>query len=188
MEQIKVLALCGSLRKDSFNKKLLLYTCDILKTLSCDVTFLDLKPLALPIYDGDLEVASGIPEGGQRLISEIKSSTALLISSPEYNGSFSGALKNAIDWATRAEKNPFSEKIIMLIGTSPGHFGATKSLLHLRAVLSHIGATVIPAQATIPYATKSLDSSGVPTDPAHQNQIKSACQQLVKFATRLKED
>ena len=186
MEDTKILAFCGSLRKDSYNKKLLLHTCDILKEENCDVTYLDLKSLALPIYDSDFEEASGLPEGANRLITAMHSADAILIASPEYNGCISGALKNAIDWASRAEKNPFPEKIFMLIGTSPGHWGATKSLLHARLILNHLRAVVIPSQLALPYAEKSMDTSGTPTDPSQQKMLKNACLELIHFVKSFK--
>jgi chromate reductase len=180
--QIKILAFCGSLKKDSFNRKLLLHTCDALKEQQCEVTFLDLKSLSLPIYDGDFEDVSGLPEGAKRFVDAISDSQALLIASPEYNGSVSGALKNAIDWATRAPKSPFAGKVTMIIGTSPGHWGATKSLLHLRQILTHIQAIVIPTQLALPYAEKSIDSSGALTDPTQQKILNTACSELLHFA------
>src|SRR5438067_1036935 len=122
----------------------MLQACEILRENKCEVEILDLKALALPIYDQEIEEKSGIPQGGQKLIDALNASHGVLIASPEYNGSVSGALKNAIDWASRARKNPFAGKIVSLVGTSPGVWGATKSAAHARQILSQLQAVVVP--------------------------------------------
>lgn len=185
MTPLKILAFCGSLRKESLNRKLLLLACDELKELKCDVTFLDLRSLELPIYDGDLEESEGLPAGGQKLISEISAASAVVIASPEYNGSVSGALKNAIDWATRGEKNPFIAKPMMIVGTSPGHWGASKSLIHLRQILVHLQAVVIPAQLALPYGSKAFDSAGGFVEAQNKKILVAGCSQLVQMTQAL---
>src|ERR1051325_10196799 len=102
MEQrVKILAFAGSLRSGSLNKKLMRAAARFAEQAGAEVTVLDLRDLNIPIYDGDVEASSGIPEGAMRLKQLMASHEALLISSPEYNSSISGALKNAIDWASR---------------------------------------------------------------------------------------
>ena len=187
MGQIKILAFAGSLRSGSFNKKLLLQVCDQLKETGCEVSYLDLKSLQLPIYDGDLEDSEGMPAGGQKLIESIVAADAIVIASPEYNSSISGALKNAIDWASRASKNPFNGKVIGLVGTSTGWFGAVRSLTQLRLILNHLRAVVIPAQVTIPNAEESFNAQGKLNSESHSKLIKSMVGELVSFAKAHKQ-
>lgn len=185
MKALNILGFCGSLRAGSFNKKLLLLSCDLLKNKNCIVTLLDLKSLGLPIYDQEIEESTGLPSGAQKLIEAINSADALLIASPEYNGSVSGALKNAIDWASRAEANPFVNKPILMVGTSTGGLGAVKSLIHLRLILSQLKALPIPAQVTVPFAEKSFDSAGLFTGGPYAKQLESATNELVKFTEKI---
>jgi len=103
MAQVKILAFAGSLRKDSYNKKLVKVAIKGAEAAGAQVTYLDLRDLQLPIYDGDLEAEVKLPEGGRRLKDLMESHDGFLISCPEYNSSISAALKNAIDWASRPQ-------------------------------------------------------------------------------------
>ena len=97
----KILAFAGSTRKDSFNKKLVKITGEAARLAGAQVTYLDLRDLPMPLYDGDLEAEQGIPQNARKLKALMLSHDGLLISAPEYNSSISGVLKNAIDWASR---------------------------------------------------------------------------------------
>jgi chromate reductase, NAD(P)H dehydrogenase (quinone) len=101
----KVLAFAGSTRRDSWNKKLLAVAVAETERAGAEVTVLDLRDLALPLYDGDLEAEEGLPAGALRLKELMKSHDGFLIASPEYNSSISAVLKNAIDWASRPAPN-----------------------------------------------------------------------------------
>src|SRR5437667_12827791 len=105
MAQVRILAFAGSTRKDSYNKKLVKVAIRGAEAAGAQVTYLDLRDLNLPLYDGDLEEEITLPEGGRRFKDLLDAHDALLISSPEYNSSISGALKNAIDWASRPQPN-----------------------------------------------------------------------------------
>src|SRR5690606_37477107 len=100
---IRVLAFAGSLRRDSWNKKLVRIAAEGARAAGAEVTVLDLRDVEMPLYDEDLERASGLPEGAKRFKQMLLAHQAILISSPEYNSSISAVLKNAIDWASRAE-------------------------------------------------------------------------------------
>jgi len=182
MAQLTVLAICGSLRKNSYNKKLLLAACTNLKEEQCEINNLDLKQIDLPLFDQDIEDATGLPQGAVKLIDAIRTAQAVVIGCPEYNSGITGALKNAIDWASRADKNPFTDKIVLLVGTSPGHFAAIRSAMNTRGILTHLGAFVIPTQVNIPYADKAFDKEGNLTDPMHQKILKAACLKLTETA------
>src|SRR5579884_3282744 len=95
--QIKVLAFAGSLRSGSLNKKLVHAAARLARQGGAEVTIADLRDLDLPMYDGDLEDAGGIPQGALQLKQLMASHDALLIACPEFNSSITGALKNAID-------------------------------------------------------------------------------------------
>src|SRR5215217_6330220 len=103
MSQPKIAAFAGSLRAGSLNKKLLAIAADAARAAGAEVTVVDLRELALPLFDQDIEDASGLPEGAKRFKAILRGSDGFLIASPEYNSSVTGALKNAIDWASREE-------------------------------------------------------------------------------------
>ena len=103
MNQPKIVAFSGSLRAGSFNKKLVALAAEAARAAGAEVTVVDLRDLALPLFDEDLEAASGLPDGAKKFKALLRASDGFLIASPEYNSSVTGALKNAIDWASRAE-------------------------------------------------------------------------------------
>lgn len=186
MEKIQILGICGSLRTASFNKKLLLLARDEVIQQNADVDILDLRELQLPIFDQDIEDSHGMPAGGTRLVEALYKADGVMVANPEYNSSITGALKNAIDWASRAEKNPFANKVIMLIGTSPGAFGAARSSLQTRLILSHLGGVVIPGSVTLPHADKLFTDDGKLKEEWAAKQLKKACSEFVRIARSLR--
>ncbi|MCA9097099.1 MAG: NAD(P)H-dependent oxidoreductase, partial [Planctomycetaceae bacterium] len=97
---VRVLAFSGSLRKDSFNQKLVRIASEAAKQAGAEVTLINLSDYPLPVFDQDLE-AAGVPENVRKLKELFLSHDGLLIASPEYNSSVTAALKNAIDWVSR---------------------------------------------------------------------------------------
>ncbi|GAA0451572.1 NAD(P)H-dependent oxidoreductase [Alkalibacillus silvisoli] len=142
--QLKIVGVCGSLRKDSVNKKLL----DLVKILTPDNVEYEYADYSdVPVFSEDIE--KPVPESVKRLKNQIESADIILFATPQYNGSFSGALKNAIDWMTRpAGDNSLGGKVAGVIGGTPGQSGTIQAQLHLREVLSHLGVQV-PAQPRV---------------------------------------
>src|SRR5271156_3839779 len=97
----RILAFAGSLRRDSFNKKLVSIAAQGAKKAGAEVTIVDLKDFPLPLFDQDFEAEQGIPDMGKKLKKLFIDHDGLLIASPEYNSSMTGVLKNAIDWVSR---------------------------------------------------------------------------------------
>src|SRR5205085_3265644 len=97
----RILAFAGSTRAGSFNKKLLAVAVAAARDQGATVTQVDLRDLPMPLYDGDLEASEGLPENARTFRSLLIEHEGILISSPEYNSSISGVMKNAIDWASR---------------------------------------------------------------------------------------
>src|SRR5690349_10389273 len=150
----KILAFAGSLRKDSFNKKLVKLAAAGAKSAGADVTYIDLKELPMPIFDEDLEAAQGMPENAKKFKQLMISHDGLLISAPEYNSSISAALKNAIDWASRPEPNEaplvaFDGKVVSLMAASPGALGGLRGLVTVRSILGNIKVIVLPEQIAV---------------------------------------
>ena len=184
MQAIKVLAICGSLRKDSLNRKAL----QIAKQFAAaeaSVEEADLKKLALPVYDGDIE-AEGIPESVTRLKTMVEAADMLLIASPEYNRSVPGPLKNAIDWLSRG-RNSLDGKVAAIFGASPGPFGTVNGQNHLRQVLAALNVLVIPQpQVTIIRALDAFAPDGSFKDPKTATLLKTLVERAMSLAERLK--
>lgn len=183
--RIRVLAFCGSSRTGSFNKRLLDAAVAIARAQCAEVTELDLRELALPIYDGDLEAGKGLPEGALRFKQALREHQALLIASPEYNGFFTPLLKNAIDWSTRPHAsggNPFPSKVAALIAASPGALGGIRGLPALRVLLSGIGVLVTPTQMSLPLAAQAFDGQGALLDARQQAMLEGLITELLATA------
>jgi chromate reductase, NAD(P)H dehydrogenase (quinone) len=188
---MKYLLFSGSLRKDSLNKKLITATKNILsidepKTeIKKEITVADLKELNIPIYDGDVE-SIGFPEGVQQLGELIKKSDALIIASPEYNGSIAGPLKNCIDWVSRLRPNPFNEKPVLLMGASPGTFGAIRSLSTTRTPLENLNCYVYPKPFALPKAHEAFDSENKLINEDIRKKLTEILFNFEKFSERFK--
>jgi chromate reductase len=190
MASPRILAFAGSLRRDSFNKKLARVAADAARAAGGDVTLIDLKDLPMPIYDGDLEAAEGVPPNARKLKELMKAHQGFLISTPEYNSSIPGVLKNAIDWASRQEKGEtplacFEGKIAALLSASPGALGGLRSLLNVRAILSNIRVLVIPEQLALSKADAAFDAEGKLVDAKQKATVEKIAARLVTVVTKL---
>lgn len=186
----RILAFAGSNRAESYNRKLLRVAADAAKNAGAEVTLIELRDFPLPIMDEDLEKAHGIPERATALKKLMIEHAGFLIATPEYNSSVPPLLKNAIDWASRPVKGEpalaaFQGKVVALLGASPGAFGGARSLIHLRAILSHVGSIILPEQATIPNASDVFGADGSVKDPKQLARIEAVPKKLVEFLRRL---
>ena len=191
MGNVKVLVFAGSTRKDSFNKKLAKNAAEMARAAGAEVTYLDLRDIPMPMYDGDLEASEGIPPNGRRLKDLMLAHDAFLIASPEYNSSISAVLKNAIDWASRPAPNEkplecFTGKIIGLCSASPGALGGLRGLVTVRSILTHVGSIVIPTQVAVAHANEAFDESDHLQDAKFNAAMQKMVTQLVSMTTKLK--
>ncbi len=180
---MNILVFGASLRKDSFNRKLAFQAGELLKKeKSAQVQFYDFKDFSMPPYDGDLEEASDtLPEGAIKFIQAIEKADALVISAPEYNGGISGVLKNAIDWASRADKNPLKGKRLLLLGASPGALGAVRGLWHTRVPFEALGCHVYPEMFGVPKAHEAFDSENRLKDEKTKNRLETLLKEFLNF-------
>lgn len=139
----KVLGICGSLRAASFNRKLLLHALDI---FGGEATVADIR---MPLYDGDLEDASGAPEAAKLLGEQIASADAVIIATPEYNKSIPGGLKNALDWVSRLDGRPWQDKPVSIISAAAGRAGGERSQYALRLALSPFGPRLLTGREVL---------------------------------------
>jgi NAD(P)H-dependent FMN reductase len=182
----RILAFSGSARRESLNKKLLAAAVEATRAAGGEVTLLDFTDLPLPLYNGDLEDAEGMPPNAQRFVELILQHHGLLIASPEYNSQMTPLLKNAIDWVTRADENPLIGKVAAVVSASPGHFGGIRSMTLARQLLTHLGCHVIPVQCVLPYADKAFDEHGALKDERTRKNVQAVAAQLVRVTEKLR--
>ena len=159
----KILAFSGSIRRDSWNRKLIQVAVDATRAAGGDVTLIDLADYPLPLYNGDLEDRDGLPDNALRLKALFKEHDALLIASPEYNSSIPPLLKNTIDWVSREWQGesglvPYQNKVAAMLAASPGQCGGKRMLPHLRQILNTLGVLVLPGQFSLPHADTAFDT------------------------------
>ncbi len=125
-----LLGISGSLRKASTNTLLMRNAAEI---FNAD-TFIE-ADLNLPLYNGDVEDAEGIPASVQMLADQIAAADAVIISTPEYNKAMSGVLKNALDWVSRTQGNPWNDKPLAIMSAAAGRAGGERSQFSLRLAM-----------------------------------------------------
>jgi NAD(P)H-dependent FMN reductase len=191
-QPIQILAFAGSTRIESFNKKLVKIAAEGIETTGAQVTYIDLLDYPMPLYNQDLEAEKGLPDSVLEFKALMKSHQGFLISCPEYNGSITPLLKNAIDWASRPEPGEpplsltcFKGKVAALLATSPGGLGGMRGLVHVRAILEGIGVTVIPDQKAISNAYQAFDEKGRLNDDKQTAAVQDIARKLADVTTKL---
>ncbi len=189
-EQPKIVVFAGSTRAASFNKKLAAVAARAAEDAGAAVTRLDLRALAMPLYDGDLEAAEGLPANAQAFKDALVAHDGMLIASPEYNGLISGVLKNAIDWASRPQPDEpplvaFRGKVAGIMGASPGGLGGLRGLVHLRQLLTNIGVLVVPDQIAIAKAAQAFTEDGALADSGQQASVAAIAERVCRTIAKL---
>jgi NAD(P)H-dependent FMN reductase len=181
---MKVLVFGGALRADSCNKKFAREALRLVSDLEGhEGEFLDLKEYPMPPYDGDIEADSGLPDSAARFGAKIAAADALILSTPEYNGSIPGTLKNAIDWLSRAKPVSLADKPLLLLAASPGALGGTRSLWHTRVPLEVIGVHVYPEMLGLPRAYDAFDENGRLKDAAMAQRLQTLIEKFLTHHT-----
>ena len=180
---MKILTFSGSLRKDSLNKKICHVAQNFIQSQKlAEVQYVDIQALQIPLYDGDSEVISGLPSGVQKICADIKAADALIISSPEYNGSISGALKNLVDWVSRAKPHPLTHKHVLLCAASQGGLGGVRGLWHTRVPFEVLGCHVYPEMLGFPKAHEALDNDLQIIDEKTRSNFERVMKEFIQFA------
>ena len=158
----EILGISGSLRQASYNTALLRAAEELMLT-NMSMEIFDLSPL--PMFSQELE--NPFPESVVHFRALLAQADAVLIATPEYNASISGVLKNAIDWASRPPQNPLNGKPVAIMGASKGNFGTLRAQLHLRQILTHVGALPLgKPEVLVARAEQVFNAEGKLVDPA----------------------
>ena len=163
---MNLVAIPGSLREASHNKELLRLAVKLLEAAGAKVDWIDLRALAIPIYDGDLEASSGLPAGALELAARIAAADGLVIASPENNFSIPAVVKNWIDWLSRAKPMPLRGKSALLLSASPSLVGGSRGLIALRIPLEVLGVHVYPDMFSLATAHQAFKPDGELGDEA----------------------
>ena len=191
-DQPAILAFAGSTRADSFNKKMVRVAADGARSAGAKVTLVDLRDYAMPLYDGDLEAADGLPDAAQAFKKLMIASDGFLIGAPEYNSSISAVLKNTIDWVSRPVPDEprlaaFQGKAAALMSAAAGGFGGVRSLAHVRSILANIGVVVLPEQVTLSQAMQAFQPDGSFHDQGMQERVAGLGARLAAFLRQSKK-
>jgi chromate reductase len=156
MSDPRLLGLSGALRRNSTNRKLLREAARLFGP--CDFFEAD---LTLPLYNGDDEAATGVPASVQSLSRQIGEADAVIISTPEYNKGLSGVLKNALDWVSRTDANPWHGKPVAVMSAAAGRSGGERGQAMLRQCLVPFSPKVLQGpELHLAGSAKAFDDEG----------------------------
>ena len=179
-----VVAICGSLRKSSFNRQLMNASIGLAPE---GMTIKEAPPFAkIPIYNFDDQTATGFPKDSDALHEAIKAADGVLIVSPEYNWSIPAGLKNAIDWLSRYKDVSFKDKPVAIQSTAGGLLGGSRMQYHLRASLLAIDAQLFGKPEVIVNMAASKFADGALKDQGAIDLIKQQLAAFAKFIDRVK--
>ena len=179
---LKAIAICGSLRKNSWNLKLLTLALKTLESNSVQTEFFDLSNI--PIFNSGKNTSCEFPKNISTLRDKVSNSDLLIISSPEYNNSISGALKSAIEWLSLSP-NTIDGKLAYIMGCSPGRSGAMRMHMQLSYILESEGVFLIPTpRILLPNIQTLISESGEVIQEELQELITEAMQKAIKISEK----
>ena len=195
MQGTRLLVIPGSARTGSLNRRLAALAAALASNAGATVDELDLRSLQLPVYDGDIESASGVPEGAVRLLGAIVAADAVLVVTPEYNGFPTPLVVNAFDWLSRIAAQgtrpsglaATANKPVGLLSASPGPLGGLRAMNFLRQYLQMAFAMiVVPQQFALGRANEAFDDRGALKDEKATKAVHGVLAALGSLAAALR--
>jgi len=195
MKPIRLLIISGSERTGSFNRSLARVAAATARRDGCEVTEFDLRTLALPLYDGDIEHDAGVPAAALQLRDALRAHAALLLVTPEYNAFPTPLVLNAFDWMSRIPAAApgggglatTANKPAALLSASPGPLGGLRSMNLLRQYLGGAFAMiVVPQQFALGRAGEAFDAAGALKEARSQHSVEGVLTAVGDLATALK--
>lgn len=194
MSALRVLILSGSSRPGSYNGRLATLAHGLAEATGAVPTRLDLRALALPVYDAEVE-AAGMPAGALALRDALAAHDALIVATPEYNGFPTPLLINSFDWLSRvtaASGGPaglavLAGKPVGVMSASPGPFGGMRSLMFTRQFFHNVlGTLVLPEQFALSQAMNAFDDAGKLRDEKHLQAVQRVVGAVVRVGSALR--
>ncbi|MCR8726507.1 NADPH-dependent FMN reductase [Frigidibacter sp. ROC022] len=169
MTEPRLLGIAGALRAGSTNRMLL---AEAMRAFGpCRAETADIR---MPLYDGDAEDAEGLPPEAQRLVEQIRAADAVVISTPEYNKSFPGVLKNALDWISRARPGPLTGKPMAIMSAADGRAGGERSQFALRLTLVPYRPDLVSGpEVLVGNSSEAFDEEGRLIDPRYRRAVEA---------------
>jgi chromate reductase len=159
-EPVSFLVSSASLRQGSLNTRLSELAASAIEDNGGTVDFGSMAEFDCPSYNADVQHDTGFPSGAEELRRRLETSDAFVICSPEYNASMPGVLKNAVDWVSRFNPQPFHERHGLLLSASPSMVGGNRGAWALRVPFEHLGARIYPDMFSLAQAHLALDDNG----------------------------
>jgi len=187
MKGMKIFVFGASTRSGSYNRRLAENAAEIWKSAhpADEIDLARFKEFDMPLYGGDLEESAGLPAGARALVERVKAADAVLISTPEYNRSIPGTLKNAVDWVSRSDAKPFAKKPVLLISASPGPYGGFVGHWATRPPFETIGARVFPSTFSLAKAGDAFTPEDRLKDPKSVEILGKIVGEFRSFAAAL---
>jgi chromate reductase len=182
---LKILVLAGSMRAASLNKKLATVAAGALARAGAEIDLADFREFEMPLYDGDLEAASGIPSGAQALARRLQAAGSLCLVTPEYNHSIPGTVKNAIDWLSRMRPVPLATLPALVMCASPGLAGGSRAAWAVKVPLELLGMFVYPGIYSLAQANQRFGPGGGLKDDDLAERLEKICGDFVRYAAAL---
>jgi NAD(P)H-dependent FMN reductase len=170
-EQIGFLVFSASLREGSWNTRLAALAADAIETNGGDVDMASMADFDCPSYNADMQDRDGFPAGAREMRRRLEQCDGFVISSPEYNASMPGVLKNAVDWVSRFDPQPFNERHGLLLSASPSMVGGNRGLWALRVPFEHLGARIYPDMFSLAQAHHAFDTDDHLADERLQDRF-----------------
>ena len=195
MKPIRLLIIAGSERAGAYSRHLARVAAAAARRDGCEVTEFDLRALALPIYDGDIEHASGVPSNALALRDALASHDALLLVTPEYNGFPTPLVINAFDWMSRIPASAAggaglaatANRPVALLSSSPGPLGGLRAMNLMRQYLAgNFAMIVAPQQYALGRAGEAFDEAGALKDAKAMHGVQGVLDAVGELATALK--
>lgn len=183
--KVKVLVFSASLREDSLNRKLAALAARTAAANGAIVDVASIDEFDVPSYDGDVEAETSVPTGAHELRKRLLANDAFILSSPEYNGSMPGMLKNVIDWTSRFRPQPFDTRHGLLMSASPSLAGGNRGLWALRVPFEHLGARIYPDMFSLAMAHKAFAGDSL-ADAALGARFEKTVQAFLSLAEATK--
>lgn len=159
-EPVRFLVFSGSLRRDSYNSRLAGLAAAVVEANGGATDVASMADFDSPSYDQDVELTDGFPLGAEEFRRRLEACQAFVVSSPEYNNSVPGVLKNVIDWVSRYSPQPFNERHGLLMSASPSMVGGNRGLWALRIPLEHLGTRLYPDMFSLGQAQHAFGANG----------------------------
>ena len=183
MSKPKIIVIPGSARTGSHNARLATVIAKALNELGAEAQAISLADYPMPILNQDDEAESGAPENARKLAALIDQHQGVVLVNPEYNGSFTGLMKNTLDWLSRdVGVKVYQNRVFALAACSPGMLGGIRVLSHARDNLVSVGADMITTQLAVGGANNAFDDDDTLTNERAAGLLQSLCTSLIERA------